>query len=151
MKTDDPRLEESRKRLTERVQRINDLILTVLKNHLMLEQFINEFLAAYGKKTKGKGFDAKAKLCERQKPPEIEAPIWRLITAVNYLRNKIAHTIDQNEIQSKVNDVRAAYVAALTPEQQKHAKDLDDVRTTSGAFELCGAYIVGATEARRNQ
>jgi hypothetical protein len=93
----------------------------------------------------------RAKLCERQKPPEIEGPIWKLITAVNYLRNKIAHALDQDEIQSKVDDVRAAYLAALTPEQEKHAKDLDDIRITAGAFELCGAYIVGATDARRNK
>jgi len=41
VKTDDPRLEESRNKLLDRVQKINDLKLTVLKNHLMVEeQFI---------------------------------------------------------------------------------------------------------------
>jgi len=84
-------------------------------------------------------------------PPEIEAPIWDLITTVNYLRNKIARSLDQDEIQSKVDDVRVEYLAALTPEQQKHARGLLDIRITAGAFELCGAYIVGATEARRNK
>jgi hypothetical protein len=72
-----------------------------------------------------------------------------MIARGGYVRNKIAHTLDQDEIKSKVDDVRAACLAALTPEQQKHAKDLDDIRITSGAFELYGAYIVGATEARR--
>jgi len=56
MKADDPRLEESLKRLTERIQKINDMIVTVLKNHLVLEQFINEFLAVCGIKTKGQEF-----------------------------------------------------------------------------------------------
>jgi hypothetical protein len=79
IKADDPRLEESLKKLTERIQKINDMIVTILKNHLVLEQFINEFLAVCGIKTKGRSFDAKAKLCERQKPPEIEAPIWDVI------------------------------------------------------------------------
>ena len=56
MKADDPRLEESLKRLTERIQKINDMIVTVLKNHLVLEQFINKFLAVCGIKTKGQEF-----------------------------------------------------------------------------------------------
>ena len=56
MKADDPRLEESLKRLTERIQKINDMIVAVLKNHLVLEQFINEFLAVCGIKTKGQVF-----------------------------------------------------------------------------------------------
>jgi hypothetical protein len=72
-------------------------------------------------------------------------------TTVNYLRSKIAHTLDQDEIQRKVDDARVKYLAALTPEQQKHARGLDNIRITAGAFELCGAHIVGATEARRNK
>ncbi len=40
MRADDPRLEESRKKLFERVERVNDLILAVLKNHLVVEQFM---------------------------------------------------------------------------------------------------------------
>jgi len=38
-------------------------------------------------------------------------------------------------------------LAALTPTQAKEAEKLDDVRIAASAFELCGAYIVGATVA----
>jgi hypothetical protein len=45
--------------------------------------------------------------------------------------------------------LRAAYLAALTPTQAEAAKKLDDGRIAAGAMELCGAYLVVATEAAR--
>jgi hypothetical protein len=140
VKTDDPRLEESRNKLLDRVQKINDLILTVLKNHLAVEQFMNDFLEASGKRPNRLTFAKKAKLCKRMKPAEIEPPIWDVLDAANELRNKIAHTLDQAQIQPKMDKLRAAYLAALTPTQAKEAEKLDDVRIAASAFELCGAY-----------
>ena len=48
MKSDDARLEMSRKKLLERVEKVNELILAVLKNHLVVEQFMDEFLRTSG-------------------------------------------------------------------------------------------------------
>jgi hypothetical protein len=124
MRADDPRLEESRKKLFERVERVNDLILAVLKNHLVVEQFMNEFLEASVKKHNDLSFSDKATLCQELNPPEIDPPIWNVLTVANQLRNKIAHTLDQTEIQAKVDELRAAYLAALTPTQAKAAKTI---------------------------
>jgi hypothetical protein len=147
VKTDDPRLEESRKKLLERVQKINDLILTVLKNHLVVEQFMNEFLDSSGKKHDDLTFAKKAMQCEELNPAEIDTPIWTVLDAANKLRNKIAHTLDQTQIRRKMDKLRAAYLAALTPTQAKGAEELDDILIAANAFELCGAYLVGATVA----
>ncbi len=119
MKTDDPRLEESRKKALERIQKINDMMLTVLKNHLVVEQFMNDFLDVSGRKHRGLTFDKKSKRCKGLKPAEIDPPIWKVLDAGNALRNKIAHTLDQSQIQSKMDELRADFLAALTPEQAK--------------------------------
>jgi hypothetical protein len=147
VKTDDPLLEEGRKKLVERIQKITDLMVTVLVSHLILEQFIDEFLDASGKKHDGLNFAKKAALCEELKPAEIDPPIWKVVTAANRLRNKIAHTLDQAQIQSQMNELRDAYLAALTPTQATEVEQLDDARTASGACELCGGYLVVATDA----
>jgi hypothetical protein len=42
--------------------------------------------------------------------------------------DKIAHTLDQAEIKVKLDEIRAAYLAALSPEQKKAAETLDDAR-----------------------
>jgi hypothetical protein len=148
MKADDPRLEKSRQEAIERVNRINEMMLTVLKNHLAVEQLMDEFLTASGKKPKGT-FADKAQHCQNLKPPEVEAAVWTMLTKANQLRNKIAHTLDQPEIQVKMDDLRVAYLAALSDQQRPHLENLDDVRIAAGAFELCGAYLVGASEAVR--
>jgi hypothetical protein len=145
MKTDDPELEKSRQEFFARIQKINDLILTVIKNHLTVEQFLNDLLKAHGRGYKKKNFAGKMDIAKNQpKPPEIEQPIWVLLKACNDLRNKIAHTFEETVIQEKVRNVRQCYLEALSPEQRKHAEPLDDVRIMAGAFELCGAYIVVA-------
>ncbi len=136
MKTDDPRLEESRKKLFERVQKINDLMLTVLKNHLILEQLVNEFLDASGKMDEDLTFAKKATLCEELRPAEIDPPIWKVIAAANRLRNKIAHTLDQAQIQAKMDELRATYLAALTPTQAKGVEKLDDARIVDEAARI---------------
>ncbi len=148
MKADDPRLEDCLKEALARVSRVNEMMVVVLKNHLVVEQFMNEFLAASGKKANG-SFADKAQHCQNLKPPEIDAPIWKILTVVNQLRNKIAHTLDQAEIKTKIDEVRAAYLAALSDEQRPHSEKLDDAHIVAGAFELCGAYIVAATKTPR--
>lgn len=147
MKTDDPRLEENRKKLVERIQKMDDLKVTILKSHLNLEQLINEFLDACGKKHSGLKFAEKVKLCQELNPAEIDLPIWTIVTAANSLRNNIAHTPDEAQIQPQMDQLRAAYLAALTPTQASGVEQLDDVRTASGACELCGSYLVVATDA----
>ncbi len=94
-------------------------------------------------------FADKAQHCQSLKPPEIDAPIWKVLAAANQLRNKIAHTLDQAEIKIKMDEVRAAYLAVLSDQQRPQSEKLDDVRIAAAAFELCGAYLVAATETAR--
>jgi hypothetical protein len=149
MKADDPRLEASRKDLFERIKKMDELMLTVLKNHVGIGQFLSEFLEASGKKPDEMSFYEKAKECEGLRPPEVEPAIWKVVYAANELRNKIAHTFEQAKIKVKMDALRAAYLAALTPTQAVAAKTLDDARIAAGAMELCGAYLVVAAEAVR--
>jgi hypothetical protein len=149
MKADDPRLETSREEMIERVNHFNDMMLTVLKNHLVVEQFMNEFLMSSGEKADGKFVD-KIQHCENLKPQDIEPPIWKVLNTGNQLRNKIAHTLDRAEIKKKVDEMRAAYLAALTDQQRPHSEKLDDLHIVAAAFELCGAYLVAANETIRS-
>jgi hypothetical protein len=149
VKTDDPRLKESRKKAVERIQKIDEMMLTVLKNHLVVEQFMNDFLDVSGKKHDKLSFAEKARLCEELKPAEIETAIWTVLTATNRLRNKIAHTLDQLEIQYETSTLRTDFLAALTSEQAEAMKELDNVRIAGEAFQLCGAYLVAAALAVR--
>lgn len=150
MRADDPRLKMKLQELFDRRKQINELILTVLQNHLTVEQFINELLGVSGKSRRGT-FQGKVDKCKLLKPAEIDAKIWHLLKTANELRNKIAHTFDQTKIQAKLSELRKIYLAALTPEQAKHAETLDDTKMAASAFELCGAYIAAASDAARRR
>lgn len=150
MKADDPRLEKSRQEAIARVARVTEMMVTVLKNHIVVEQFMDEFLTVSGRKAKGT-FADKAQSCQDLKSPEIEPALWEVLKKANLLRNKIAHTLDQAEIQVKMHELRAAYLGALSDQQRPHSETLDDIRVAAAAFELCGAYLFGATEAVREK
>jgi hypothetical protein len=149
MKSDDPRLEQSLKDLFERIKKMDELTLVVLKNHVGLEQFLSEFLEASGKQPDDLTFFDKVQESEGLNPTEVDAPIWKVMYAANELRNKIAHTFDQTKIKAKMEALRSAYLAALTSTQAESAKNLDDAKIAAGAMELCGAYLAVATNTAR--
>jgi hypothetical protein len=73
---------------------------------------------------------------------------WAVLTKANRLRNKIGHTLDQSEIKSAMDELRAAYLAAMSDQQRPHAEKLDNNQIAAAAFEHCGAYMVAAETAR---
>jgi hypothetical protein len=149
IKSDDPRLEESRKKLVERAKKIDNRILAVLKNHIALEQFMSEFLEASSLKHDDLTFKEKAKLCKGLNPEEIDPQVWNVLQAINGLRNKIAHTLDQAQIQTKMDELRAAYLASLTLKQAEAERQLDDARIAASACEHCVGYFALAIDAAR--
>jgi hypothetical protein len=147
MKADDPRLEAKRKALFERIERMDELLLTIVKNHIGLEQFMSDFLDACGENPEDLSFYQKIEACEEHSPEEVEAATWRVFYAANELRNKIAHTFDEAKVKQKLAALRTAYIAVQnSPAQVEAAKKLTDAQLAAGAMELCGAYLVVATE-----
>jgi hypothetical protein len=150
LKSDDPRLIESHKRLTERIAKLDEMILTVLKNHIAVEQFMGEFLEAHGKKSENLTFGDKIKACKARNAPEIEKPIWDLLKEANRLRNTIAHKMDENEIKAQMDVVRAAYCAAVSKEQAEAAETMTDTQMAMSAFMHPGSHIVVASENKKD-
>ena len=146
MKSDDPRLIESHKRLTERIAKLDEIVLTVLKNHIAVEQFMGEFLEAHGKKSNDLTFADKIKACKARNAPEIEKPLWDLLKECNRLRNTIAHKMDEKEIKAQMDVVRGAYYAAVSKKQAEAAKTMTDPQMAMSALMHCGFYIVVAAE-----
>lgn len=144
MKTDDPRLVKAREELTERIRKYDETIVTVLKNHLGCEHFLNELLAASSKKWKGRKFAGKMEIAKKLNLPELEPAMWEVLDKGNKLRNQIAHSPDQGKIAAKLTALRRAYLAALTPEQAKGSENLNDMQLVVLAFGHVGSHLVVA-------
>src|SRR5437868_4103078 len=109
VKIDDPRLEKAHAEMTERVRKYDERMLTVMKNHLGVEQFLNELLSAASRRWKGRMCGGKIDIARGELDlPEIEPAIWKVLEAGNTLRNKIAHGADESVIAAKMTAVRKA-------------------------------------------
>lgn len=152
MKSDDPRLEKAHKEMIARVEKYNERMLTVIKNHLACEDFLNELLAAAGRKWKGKKFSGKFDIAKKEiEPAEVEPVIWDLLDAGNQLRNAVAHGHEESKIAARIAKLREAYLPALTPFQRQYAEGLTETQMIVSAFGLCGAFIVAATDAEKER
>lgn len=147
MGMNDPRLEKAREEFLDRVKKYDERMLTVIKNHLGCEQFLNQLLSVASRSWKRKKCAGKIEIAKNDlNLTEIEPNIWEVLEAGNTLRNKIAHGAEESVIAAKMADFRKAYLAALTPEQAKGSEGLDYMKIVVLAFGLCGGYLVVAAE-----
>ena len=147
MKSDDPRLKKAHDEAIERVNKLHDLIVTVLKYHVHVESTMVELIEAHGETAK-ETFAEKIKQCEDLNPPEIDAATWTLLRKANRLRNAVAHKIDGPEVKERLQQTRDAY-AALSKQAAEDVKTYTDVQLALMAFTHCSSFIVVATENKK--
>ncbi|MFK4721033.1 hypothetical protein ABIE89_002133 [Bradyrhizobium niftali] len=142
---------ETHKRSIEIVRRIEDMMLTVVKTQVIVENFMNELLEAYGKDPQRLFFTGpKITECkERLKPPEVGDQIWSLFSLCTHVRNELVHSLNTEKIKEKSELVRQQY-AAITPEgpRQQEILNSNDTDVVANALRHCGGYIVIATDAK---
>jgi hypothetical protein len=112
MKTGDPRLENARKEMLDRNDKMDKLTLAALRSHLVAEQSMNDYIVASGVKRKwllNKTFSKKMKKCKLLSKDERNDPLWDVLVAANQLRNAIAHTLSIGEISDKMARLKEKY------------------------------------------
>ncbi|UWU75924.1 hypothetical protein N2603_39300 [Bradyrhizobium huanghuaihaiense] len=83
---------EHRKRFDEDLKRVDDMILTALKAQIVIERQMIALLEAHGRDSKHFFFTKnKIKECKKIDPPEVEQPIWHLLSKCSWVRNELAH------------------------------------------------------------
>lgn len=146
MRTDDPRLVEAHAKMVKRVESYNDRLLTALKGHVALEDFLNGLLKAGRRRWKRRLFNGKVDVAQKLLLPELDEKFWALVKAGNNLRNAIAHGDKHGTINARITDLRKALIAANTPEQKKYIEEMTEIQMISSAFHQCGSELVAATE-----
>jgi hypothetical protein len=149
MKADDPRLVESSKRLSERIARYDERIVTVLKSHLATEQSLNDLLAAASRRWKRRTFAGKIDVAKGLFLPELGEELWAVLKAGNDLRNAVAHGHKEGTVAARMTDLRKAFLACASPEQRKGIEEMTDTQMVMSAFNYCGSYLVVAAENKK--
>ena len=88
--------EEAHQRFKKEAERIDNMVLTVVKAQIIIERSMIELLEAHGKDPKHFLFTApKIKECkEKIDPPEVGQPTWELLSLCTHVRNELVHNLD---------------------------------------------------------
>jgi hypothetical protein len=143
--------EEAHERFKKEAERIDDMILTVVKAQIIVERFLIGLLEAYGRDPKHFFFTGPkiAECRDKIDPPEVGQTMWKLFELCTHVRNELVHFLDTKEIKAKCEKVREAYLTVTESERQKQAiRDMDDTQVVTHAMYDCGSLIVVATEAK---
>jgi hypothetical protein len=141
---------ESRKRFNEDLKRIDGMILTVLKAQIVVERSMIALLEANGRDPKHFFFTKdKIKECKKIDPPEVEQPIWGLLSKCSYVRNELAHSLDNQQIKILSEDVREAYIPFNETEREKQAiREMTHTQVVMSAIFYCDMFIMLAIDAK---
>src|SRR5689334_16928678 len=85
----DPRLEEARKALKERIEKYDERILAVLKGHLSAEQSLNDLLRAAKRRWRRRSFAGKIDVAQKLFLPDLSEALWEVLKKGNDLRNAV--------------------------------------------------------------
>jgi hypothetical protein len=146
MDIDDPRLVQAHKEMTERVEKYDERIVTVLKGHLGAEQALNDLLAAASRRWKKRTFAGKIDIGEKLLLDELHPHVWKVLRAGNDLRSAVAHGHKEGTIAARMTDLRKAYKDSLTPERKGDAEKLTDTQLVVVAFTMASSFLVVAAD-----
>jgi hypothetical protein len=144
MKADDPRLAQAQKEMTERIEKYEERIVTVLKAHLGAEQVLNDLLKAASRRWKKRSFAGKIDIGEKLLIDELHPHVWNILRVGNDLRNAVAHGHKEGVIAAKMVELRNAYRGSL-PERKGDADKLTETQLVVVAFSMASSFLVVAT------
>lgn len=144
MDIDDPRLEEARKNLNERIESYDERIVAVLKGHLSAEQNLNELLRAAKRRRRGRTCAGKIDVAEQLFLPDLPKELWDVLKKGNDLRNAVAHGHKEGTITQRIADLKKSLLAWSSPEQRPGVEAMTDTQMVSTAFHSTGSFLIVA-------
>lgn len=127
----------------------NDLILNVLKGHLLIEEVLVEIINAsvfHPEKIDHERFQfhhrlALAQAFDKNDPPKDE--VWLVIGKLNALRNKLVHNLEPTEVEKRVEELLKAFESAAGGWKQ-FEKD-----STPEKLRVVVIYLLGFLESAK--
>ena len=151
--TDQPATENLSPRLVDLLEGGDGLLDLVLRGHLHIEQMLLSMIEHWAASPH---YVAEARLSFSQKLALVRAlnlhhpnePIWDALSALNTLRNDLAHRLTSNQRERKV----AAFIACTDRDSPPTSVTSNDAAiSTTERLLGCFAYLVGSLEAMGNE
>ena len=140
--------EEFVRQIQQHFAEIDELTQVVIKAHLLLEEAFNSILAKclYDPElleSCNLRFNQKVQLVRAFCMSPHGDGIWEIITAMNALRNAIAHSLDQQKRDDKFQKLKTLYLRELDdPATAEQDSVLPDHLLFMMAYSFCHGFIV---------
>jgi len=151
MKIEDADFQKRIKAAAERKKAINDVKLSVLEGHALMEEALDTFIEAslfhsdHFYKV-NPNFRSKGHLAWSLGYKQDKDTIWYLIWAITELRNTIAHKLDADAIDGKLKHVRMSYIRLLGPAAAKVAETQTDKFIAEVACQVCAGFLAALAD-----
>lgn len=134
----------------------DDLVLIVLKGHLLIEQLLDRIvqtIVAHGEMIDDRfGFAHKLTLARAMCWSQEMNPIWAFIGALNSLRNDVAHSLGNDKTEGRLKRALDAHETFLGPEEVKEVAGFDTADRLKHAvmqtMGFLGSYLADAAAYR---
>lgn len=136
----------------------DDLVLIVLKGHLLVEQQLEQIIqkvVAHGAVLDEARFTfaQKVLLAKSMCWSHHESPIWNFIEALNTLRNDIAHSLGSDKTDGRLQKALNKHEATLNPKELLEVADYSTANRLKHAVMITmgflGSYLGDAMSYRR--
>ncbi|WNV10966.1 hypothetical protein [Tardiphaga sp. 709] len=126
-------------------EEIDELALTVLKSHLIMESAIDNIIRLVFFHPNlvldaRVSFFMKVQMVRAYALHENEMTIWKLILAISELRNEIAHSLEGAKRETRVASLRKLYLSEAPDLADRH-KDYPDHLIVVFASSLCTGFL----------
>jgi hypothetical protein len=156
MKPDDEEFKKRIETIVERGKKIDELRVTTIKGHLILEEALDTFIDAslfYPEQLDSVTFNfhQKGHLALSLSLGLEKDEFWSVFWAINQLRNKIAHKLDSKEIEEKVKLLRRAFLKVLSERQRSDVEKFSDNQIVNEACYVTAGFLAMLTDDARGR
>lgn len=142
----EPHVEKGVRDYLEHMPEGNDLILIVLKGHLLIEQLLEQIIqtvVAHGAVLANHRFQfsQKVPLARSMAWSQRDNKLWDFIVALNTYRNDVAHSLGSEKSEARLKKVMEAHEATLTAEELNEVSGQSDADRLRHAIMLTMGFL----------
>jgi hypothetical protein len=143
MAEDSAHLDKYRAEYEKHLGEVDEVALHVLKGHLIIESVLDNLLAQifFYPKYIRLGFAQKAQIARAYALRKNEFPMWNLLTAINEMRNAVAHSLSGERRARKMEQLRRLYFAEMGEEFAAARQGYPDHVVVVMACTLCTGFV----------
>jgi hypothetical protein len=143
MPEDFAHLDKYRAEYEKHLGEVDEVALHILKGHLIIESVLDNLLAQifFYPKYIRLSFTQKAQLARAYALRKNEFPIWNFLTAINEMRNAIAHSLSGERRARKMEQVRRLYFTEMGKEFAASRHGYPDHLIVVMACSLCTGFL----------